>query len=174
VAQYNLDVAFSSDASIGSDPTQPITMAYGYTNNTSGTWRGAGQTKERLPPNSPAAFGIFDMAPNSAFSITSVTISSANVNPGQGTPNSPFSDSVWSSGTITATPSGSGLLQLGGPNSGPSTGCNITGKGWSVGPFTIGNYHNQRFELTIIIVGTVNGVTKRFQVDPEMVVTGDK
>jgi hypothetical protein len=174
--QYHLDVAFSSDAT-PNDPTLPIAMAYGFTNDASGSWLGAGQTKESVPANSPITFYIFDTASDSTFSISSVTIASANKNPGQGSANSPFSDQVWSTGTITASdnPSGPTATQLNGPqNSGTSTGCNVSGRVWSVGPFTVESFSNPavKFEITVTVEGTVNGVTRKFQVDPEVVVEG--
>lgn len=185
----HLDVAFSSDAS-PIVQSQPIAMAYAYVDNNdpSQTFQGRGQTKVAMAPASTFAFFIFDTAPpdpsnpTSVFNVTSVTISSVNKQPGQGKPSSPFTDSQWSTGTVVASGSNSGnannWVQLygPGPSMSQSTGCNLYGRNWSVGNFTVGSFNGQRFEITVtVLMSDGNQQTKSFSVDPEVVVgSGDK
>ena len=170
MAQYNLDVAFSSDVTVN-DPTLPVAMAYGFTNDKDGPYKGQGQTKETLPPNSMVSFVVYDTAASPA-SITSVQISAVNKAPGTGTAKSPFTPD-WANGSVIAVsqPNGS-QVQLQGPNSQmPSTGCNVKGTNWGIGPFTVANLTGQQaFEITITVLTQVGQSQKSFIVDPEMVV----
>ena len=170
----HLDVAFSSDAT-ANNPALPIAMAYGYTDDLGGSFQGKGQTKETVAPNSQVTFFVFDTAASPTFNVSSVTVSSVNTQPGQGRPSSPFTDTQWSTGTVIASNSstGSNWVPLGGPgpSTSTSTGCNIQGRNWWLGPFTVGNFQGQRFELTVTVLmqdGQQN--SKTFTVDPEMVV----
>jgi len=169
----NLDVSFSSDANPFNSGL-PIAMAYGYTDNSQGSYRGKGQTKETVAPGSTVYFEIFDTASSPTFNVVSATISAVNNNPGTGRANSPFSDAAWSTGTVVATrtPAGPNEVQLRGPNNGAtSTGCNVTGRNWACGPFTVGNFNGQRFEITIsVLMQDGQSNQKTFTVDPEMVV----
>ena len=173
----HLDVAFSSDAT-PANPSAPIAMAYGYTDNLLGSFQGKGQMKETVAPNSLIAFFVFDTAPSPTFNVTSVTVSSVNKHPGQGKPSSPFTDSQWSTGTIVATGSSTGAsnwvpLTGPGPSTSQSTGCNVQARNWWLGNFNIGNFPGQSFELTVTVLTTDNNQhTKTFSVDPEMVVDG--
>jgi hypothetical protein len=173
VAIYNLDVAFSSDV-IPNTPSLPVAMAYGFTNNADaqGLFRGKGQTKESVPTGSTVNFVIYDTAQSPTYNVTSVQISA--VNKAGGSIKSPFSDSAWATGSITATSNpGSNEVQLNGPNSPAiSTGCNVTGKSWIVGPFTVANLQGQqRFEITItVLTQNAQQSQKTFIVDPEMAV----
>ncbi len=176
MAVYNLDVAFSSDVT-PNNPSLPVAMAYGFTDNADAqsTFRGKGQTKESVPTGSTVSFVIYDTAQSPTYNVTSVQISSVNKSPGVGQANSPFSDSAWANGSITATsnPSGPNQVQLDGPNSpATSTGCNVTGKSWIAGPFTVANLQGQqRFEITItVLTQNAQQSQKTFIVDPEMVV----
>jgi hypothetical protein len=169
----NLDVAFSSNTT-ANNPSLPIAMAYGYTDNLQGGFQGKGQTEETVAPGSTVYFEIFDTASNPTFNIVSATISAVNKHPGAGKANSPFSDTVWSTGTVVATssPNGGNEVQLSTRrNQATSTGCNVIGTGWGIGPFTVGNFNGQRFEITITVVMRDNASNqKTFTVDPEMVV----
>jgi hypothetical protein len=174
VAVYNLDVAFSSDVT-PNNASLPVAMAYGFTNNADalGTFRGKGQTKETVPPGSTVSFVVYDTAPSPTYNVTSVQISA--VNKAGGSITSPFSDSAWANGSITAVsnPSGPNQVQLNGPNSSAiSTGCNVTGRSWIVGTFTVANLQGQqRFEITItVLTQNAQQSQKSFIVDPEVVV----
>jgi hypothetical protein len=179
VAVYNLDVAFSSDVT-PNNPSLPVAMAYGFTNNVGGVFGPRGQTKETLPPGSTVSFVVYDTAPSPTYNVTSVQISAVNKSPGVGQARSPFSDAVWANGSITATsnPSGPNQAQLNGPNSSAiSTGCNVTGRSWIVGTFTVANLQGQqRFEITLtVLMQNAQQSQKSFIVDPEMVVdTGNR
>ena len=175
MATYNLDVAFSSDVT-PNDSTLPVAMAYGFTNDKDapGIFKGKGQTKETLPPNSTVYFYVYDTAASPA-SVTSVQVSAVNKAPGQGTAKSPFTPD-WTNGSIIAVsnPNGS-QVQLSGPN-GPnplaqSTGCNVKGTSWGIGPFTVANLSGQqKFEITITVLTQTGQGQKSFIVDPEMLV----
>jgi hypothetical protein len=172
----NLDVSFSSDVT-PNNTALPIAMAYGYTDNLGGSFTGKGQTKETVAPQSTVYFEIFDTAPSPTFNVVSATIAAVNKNPGTGRANSPFTDTAWSTGTIvaSASPTGPNGVALTGPNAGASsTGCNIkNSRNWACGPFTVGDYNGQRFEITItVLMQDSNQNQKTFTVDPEMVVDG--
>ena len=175
MAVYNLDVAFSSDVT-PNNPSLPVAMAYGFTNNVGGVFGPRGQTKETVPPGSTVSFVFYDTAPSPTYNVTSVQISAVNKSPGVGQAKSPFSDSAWANGSITAVSSpGPGQVQLNGPNSPAiSTGCNVTGKSWVVGAFTVANLQGQpRFEITItVLTQNAQQSQKTFIVDPEVVVEG--
>ena len=127
-----------------------------------------------MASGSTVYFQIFDAAASPTFNVVSATISAVNKNPGTGRANSPFSGSVWSTGTVvaTSTPSGPNGTQLNGPFNGTSSvGCNVSGKCWNVGPFTVGNFNGQKFEITInVLTKDSQQDQKTFTVDPEMVV----
>ncbi|MCA1619690.1 MAG: hypothetical protein LC795_10350 [Acidobacteria bacterium] len=171
----NLEVAFSSDVT-PAQPTQPVAMAYGYSDNSSGVNSGKGQREETVWEGSSVYFLVFDTAASPTYSVSSVTISAANTRPGTGAANSPFTDAAWSTGTVVATssPTGPNGVQLSGPTSNvDSVGCNVVGKGWSCGPFTVGTFKGQRFEITInVLTSDSQSHQKTFSVDPEMVVDG--
>jgi len=179
VADFNLDVAFSSDVN-PDDPNLPVAMAYGFTRKDHGAYTGKGQTHQTAPPNSLVAFAIYDTAQNPSYNVASVQISAANK--AGGGPNSPFSDPAWANGSITAVSNpGPGQVKLNGPNpSATSTGINIksipgsTYRSWTIGPFTTANLvGQQRFQITVTVL-TQNGQQsqKSFKVDPEVVVEG--
>ena len=152
-------------------------MAYGFTDNAqSGAFRGQGQTKDTVQPGDTVFFYFYDTASSPTYTVTSVQISAVNKKPVVGSAKSPFSDSAWANGSITATntPSGPSQVQLNGPISpGNSTGCNITGKCWNAGPFTVGTFGGQKFEITVtVLTQNAQQSQKTFIVDPEMVVDG--
>lgn len=173
MATHNLDVAFSSDVT-PNDSSQPIAMAYGYTDDThGGSFRGQGQRKEKVRPGAKVNFWVYDTA-SSPTTVLSVQISA--VNSSQGTAKSPFTDAAWSNGSVTAVPDpspNSNQLKLNGPNAGASsTGCNIKNStSWGpLGAFTVGEYEGQRFEFTVTVLTQKGQTQQSFIVDPEMAV----
>ena len=173
MATYDLDVAFSSDTS-ANDTSLPIAMAYGFTDNTGGTFVGRGQTKSSMQPGSTVGFWVYDTAPNPVNSLTSVQISVVNKSQSPNAPKSPFSDAVWNNVSSITAPTQVPLSSRNSPAR--STGCNVTGVSWGIGPFTVANLSGQqRFEITVTVV-TPNGQSqKTFTVDPEVVVdSGNK
>jgi hypothetical protein len=169
VATYDLDVAFSSDVT-PNDPTVPVAMAYGFTDNAQGgTFRGRGQTKDTVQTGDTVNFYVYDTAPSPTYNVTSVQISAVNKNPGANSAKSPFSDTAWANGSITAPTQ----VPLNGPYSPAlSTGCNVKGKSWGIGPFTVANLQGQqKFEITVtVLTQNAQQSQKSFIVDPEMVV----
>ncbi|HWW74377.1 MAG TPA: hypothetical protein VNZ44_03220 [Pyrinomonadaceae bacterium] len=185
MANFNLDVAFSSDVT-PDDPNLPVAMAYGFTREDHGTYKGKGQGHQNATPGSQVSFAIYDTSQSSAFNVTSVQISAANKDTGGA--QSPFNP-AWPNGSITAVsspnPSNPGQTKLNGPNlpnSSPapaSTGINIksvtgsTCRSWTVGPFTIASLAGPQTFRIIITVLTQNGQqSKTFKVDPEVIVEG--
>ncbi|HJQ33844.1 MAG TPA: hypothetical protein VJ866_16810 [Pyrinomonadaceae bacterium] len=180
MADFNLDVAFSSHET-PNDPNKPIAMAYGFTDDADqpNTFKGKGQRSLTVPANSQVSFAIYDTAQNPTYDVTSVQISVVNKG-GAGQPKSPFSNSVWANGSITAVKNNPGPGQLQLPPSTPypgafSTGCNIkNATSWDIGSFTVATLQGrQAFDITIHVV-TQNGQQsqKSFKVDPEVVVEG--
>lgn len=177
MANYDLDVAFSSDTT-PNDPTLPIAMAYGFTHpDGHGIFRGHGQTKETVPPGNTVYFYVYDTASNPTYNIVSVQISSINKAQGANAVKSPFAEAAWANGLITAVsqpnPNQSSQVQLGAINSPAlSTGCNVKGVSWGIGPFTVVQLQGQqRFEFTVtVLMQNAQQAQKTFIVDPEVVV----
>jgi hypothetical protein len=173
VATYDLDVAFSSHVT-PNDPNLPVAMAYGFTDNTGGTFVGRGQRHENVLAAGTVNFYVYDTAHDPTYNVTSVQISVVNKTQGPNAAKSPFSDAVWnnvSSVTAVSQPNSS-QAQLQPPTlQGSSTGCNVKGKSWGVGPFTVANLQGQqRFEITITVITQDGQSQKSFIVDPEVVV----
>jgi hypothetical protein len=173
VATYNLDVAFSSDVT-PNNPSLPVAMAYGFTDNSQGgVFQGRGQTKDTVQPGDTVNFWVYDTASAPSYNVTSVQISVVNKSPGVGAAKSPFTDTVWANGSITAVSNpSSSQVQLSGPDVPAfSTGCNVTGKSWGIGGFTVGNFRGQKFEITVtVLTQNAQQSQKSFIVDPEVVV----
>ena len=178
--EFRLEVAFQSNATPAA-AERPVTMAYAFTDAEPGRIveadaQNLNLVHKRVPKGSRFYFGIFDTAIHPAGTtppeVAAVTIDCAKADTTDG--DSPFVadpdglNSWWlNKNSITAKRDRPDACPVQ-PQPGQlvmSTGCNVIGRHWYVGPFNA--FKEGAYEFTVT-VNLDNGRT--FMVDPEMVV----
>jgi hypothetical protein len=153
MSDYALDCCFDAKVTPWNSG-ESVVMAYGYASLGQNGWGAGGQAAKVMSEGDQIYFSVFDTSSSCSRATVSVSFGRGHTADPSQSP-SPLSD------PDTTTLANGLSLKL--DRGAESAGCNVKGKGGTLGPYSLQNTGD--FEMTVTVV-TSDG--KTFSVDPEM------